>query len=322
MEPARAFTREDLLITPDLPEEAYRRRNESEKKAVHWGQLKLLMNEILFFSLFWDPTAVPNPVVVYAGAAPGAHIPFLASMFPTFVFHLYDPRPFGISGSDRIHVHQQLFLDADAKRWANRRDVLFISDIRTADYTQMEGAENEAAIMADMRMQENWHNIIKPVRSHLKFRLPYVEGYAGAVTTVRYLNGFVFRQPWAPQTSTETRLVPTTGETDWSSKKYEDQLFYHNAVVRERFRFLNPLTNNEEPIDPGQGLTNDYDSTAHIVILLDYLLKMGGEEAVTAEAVLKLSQAVIASISRGSKNITQLRQAGGKIVHKSRTQRR
>lgn len=314
MEPVRAFTRQDLLVTPDLPEEAYRRRNESEKKAVHWGQLKLLMNEIMFFSLFWDPEAVPNPVVVYAGAAPGLHIPFLASMFPTFVFHLYDPRPFGIGGSDRIHIHQQLFLDADAQRWARRSDVLFISDIRTADYTQMEGAENEAAIMADMRMQENWYNIIRPVRGHLKFRLPYVEGYPGAMTSVRYLNGFVFRQPWAPQTSTETRLVPTGGEIDWSSKKYEDQMFYHNAVVRERQRFLNPLTGTDTPIDPSQGLTNDYDSTAHTVILMDYLMKMGGSEAVTADAVLRLSRAVIAATGRGGKDLVQLRQAGGKIT--------
>lgn len=316
MEAVRAFDRADLLITPDLPQEAYRRRNESEKKAVHWGQLKLIMNEIEFFVLFWDPLAAPNPIVVYAGAAPGLHIPFLASMFPTFVFHLYDPRPFGIPGSDSIHIHQQLFLDAEAKQWAGRQDVLFISDIRTADYTQMEDAENEAAILGDMRMQETWHNIIKPLRSHLKFRLPYVEGYPGALTTVRYLNGFVLRQPWAPQTSTETRLVPTEGEVDWDCKKYEDQLFYHNAVVRERQRFLNPLTQTDVPIDTVRGLSNDYDSCAHVVILMDYLIKMGGLESTTPATVLKLSEAILNSIGRGSKSLPQLRQAGGKTIRK------
>ena len=58
-----------------------------EFKSGHWGQRKLLLTEILFFTLHGKP----NTTVIYAGAAPSDHMLFLSKMFPTYHFVLVDP---------------------------------------------------------------------------------------------------------------------------------------------------------------------------------------------------------------------------------------
>lgn len=308
----QTFTRNDLLLEDNDARLEYRRRRGEEKTTIHWGQLKLFLNEVEFFVTFWDPVTNPTPSVVYAGAAPGIHIPFLSAMFPTFKFYLYDPAEFQIKQTDKITIFQQLFTDDDVARWSGRNDVFFVSDIRRQVIIEgtgkMEPLEIEEKIIADMRLQENWVKIMKPVQSMLKFRLPYA--YPGVAPTFRYLNGFVFIQPFGPQTTTETRLVPykDLSETDWDIKKYEEQMFHHNAYVREKVPFKNPLTNTNEPIDPNQGLYNDYDSTSYIVILKQYLESSNlSENEITPDSVLRLSSAVISAIGRNSRTIQNSR---------------
>src|SRR5579872_1380700 len=131
--PPVAFKKEHRLLTDMSPQLPYHRRKDEVKKAVHWGQRKLLLSEIEFLTLFWDPFKVPKPVIVYAGAASGGHIPLLSMMFPAAELHLYDPSPFVISETPKIKIYRQLFLDDDARKWANRKDVFLISDIRSAD---------------------------------------------------------------------------------------------------------------------------------------------------------------------------------------------
>ena len=85
------FTSDDQLLTNKSSRREYHRRTDEDKIAVHWGQRKLLLSEIQFITLYWDNLDVPIPILVYAGAAPGLHIPFLSQMFPEAEFHLYDP---------------------------------------------------------------------------------------------------------------------------------------------------------------------------------------------------------------------------------------
>src|SRR5688572_5255739 len=62
-----------------------------KKTVIHWGQRKLLLSEIEF--LTWH--AFHGCAVVYAGAAPGTHIPYLCKLFPWVQkWILYDPTPF------------------------------------------------------------------------------------------------------------------------------------------------------------------------------------------------------------------------------------
>jgi hypothetical protein len=93
-----------------------------------------------------------KPIVVYAGAAPGNHIPILSDLFPEIEFHLYDPAPFKINPSNKIKIYNQYFLDKDALDWKNKDNVYFISDIRTSDYHVKTEEENEDAILGDIKI--------------------------------------------------------------------------------------------------------------------------------------------------------------------------
>lgn len=322
------LTNDDLIITERSPRKKYRRRTNDEKKGIHWGQRKLMMSEIEFINLFCDFTQIPNPKFVYAGAAPGKHIRLLSQMFPWITFYLYDPAAFAKDLHDgvKIFTYQQLFTDEDAQRWANRNDVFFISDIRTADYTKMGEAENEQAIDADMQMQRRWLEIINPVQAMLKFRLPYPDRWPS--NTYEYLFGFVMKQIWAPQTSTETRLIPIRSEpttqegtknkgrwqtTQWDILAYEERLFYHNTVVREEILFADPVNFETAPLDPPE-LINDFDSMAEALTLRDYLYKVG-DPRTQIEDPQQREQAIKKGIVELSRLLTQSINAGKRKEH-------
>lgn len=76
-------------------------------------------------------TKYPKGHCVYVGAADGKHISLLHDMFPEVTFDLYDPRKFMIKEGPRIKIYRQFFGDTDAKKYAGRDDIIFISDIRT-----------------------------------------------------------------------------------------------------------------------------------------------------------------------------------------------
>lgn len=70
-------------------------------KSGHWGQRKLLLTEILFFTLHGKT----NTTVIYAGAAPSDHMLFLSKMFPTYHFVLVDPERWN---NDFGSIHKEL----------------------------------------------------------------------------------------------------------------------------------------------------------------------------------------------------------------------
>src|SRR5262245_53966686 len=90
-----------IVYSDNAPQLAYYARPKSEKAGViHWGQRKLLLSEIMFLTQ-WGHLA---NIVVYAGAAPSDHTPYLQSLFPNHTFILIDPRPFSIKSTDRIKI--------------------------------------------------------------------------------------------------------------------------------------------------------------------------------------------------------------------------
>jgi hypothetical protein len=299
------------------------------KNSVKWGQLKLFTTELQFFNKYWDPKAVPNPVCVYVGSAPGTHIKVLADMFPAFEFHLYDPRDVfdkELRKNSKIKLHVQFFEDKDAKKYAKRDDVFFISDIRSSNYNKNQfpseevERENEDLVLQDLALQKKWYDIIQPVRAHLKFRLPYTYGWQKTMDDrmhFEYLDGDIYRQAWAPQTSTETRLVPTPGEPlrKWNSALYEKMCFYHNNVIREHAVFVNPLNGLNSDIDIESGLIQDYDSTVFVATVKDYLKKFTLKGVphidMDPEVVLNLSKHIIEDIGKDDVDIVSIR-AGAK----------
>jgi len=286
-----------LLLTPDYPELEYRRRADEEKKACPWGQRKLCIVELLFLTRYWNKETVPSPIMVYAGAAPGKHIYFLANCFPAFTFHLYDPAEFQIVSTQRVICHREFFTDDTAKLWSGRSDIFFVSDVRMSNYETRTPLENEKNIWEEMEAQRRWAEIISPISSLLKFRLPYAGFNLPFVKEgkVEYLDGDVYFQPWSPQTTTETRLVPNGKVKNWDIKKYESQLFHHNVVVRESQNFPHKV------IDTSREILNDYDSFFEVTTIEEYLAKTGRRMS-----ILEMSQELTRSLNEGKKKETQL----------------
>lgn len=298
----------------------YRQRKGEFKRIVDWGQLKLMLMEMQFLNMYWNPNEIPNPIVLYIGAASGkkGHMDFLAKLYPAVHFVLYDSEPITTHGPN-IEIHQKLFDDDDVKKWKPYGNRIFlISDIRRTAYSSdvqdygstEEIAENEKLVQEDMKLQENWVFEINPVQALLKFRLPYWYGKMMNQTldqTFSYLDGIVYLQPWIGATSSEARLVPTKffaptvattpvvtwkyRRIDWNIKTYEDMIFYHNSEVREKFEFINPINNTTNRIFPELGLNNEYDSVLSVYIVIDYLKKIGVTP--TDERVEKLMEQIM-----------------------------
>jgi hypothetical protein len=297
----------------DSYREYFRRANE-DKTSIKWGQAKLCLVEIQFLVRHWDPAKVPNPHIVYVGAAIGSHISPLSKMFPMAEFHLYDPRDFSttLSENKNIHIYQKFFEEEDVKKWSGRNDVFFICDIRTVEYNRSEDIteetakeiahKNEKIVRDDMARQADWVRAIRPVKAHLKFRLPYSWGFIKEETLFEeYLDGDLYIQPWAPQTSTEARLVPRDDLIirKWDYKRHEEQMFYHNTVTREsNVRFNNSFHGGaHDAYDQANGLTNDYDSAYTIYIFKSYLRKIRADP--TEERTLRLAKYVLDNCNIG-----------------------
>lgn len=292
------FEFDNLLLTESSKTKSYVSRK-NEDKIEDWGQRKLLLSEIEFFSLY-----CPNEKIIclYIGAAPGDHIEFLSKMFTNIEFHLYDKNEnydFNVKETERIKIFEQYFTDSDVKKYKNSKLPIFlISDfisIRKNFYSKNKidpidkklfdkyepelDLQLEKEIWADMERQQKWVKEIKPQEALLKFRLPYPnKGFQTDENgNVEYLAGKIYFQIWEGATSTELRLVPDNTENEYKMKKYnlvkfDDQVFYHNTETRLKKKYYNIFNGSENPINEKE-LLNDFDSTAEVAILIMYLNK-------------------------------------------------
>ena len=288
------FTERDEIIDENHPSLEYRRRRDDEKTCVSYGQRKLLLSLVSFLSQHCR--SIDKVIILYVGAAPGNNISIAIDLFPGFEWHLYDPARFALRTdvSKKVFVYQKYFEDDTAKYWSERKErnnenIIFISDIRTADYTKTKDLdENEDQIELDMAMQRKWVEIIRPVVCQLKFRLSY--SLEGRNNMFEYFDGLLYLQAFAPQTSTECRLVfKEIKYKMYDCKKNEEQMFYHNAVVREKNRYENEVADGIELVD-------DWDSSCEV-----HIWKMFLGENWTKEEVLKLSRETTTLLNKDKK---------------------
>lgn len=222
------FNKLERQLRSNAPRRKYTRTPGIQKTVIHWGQRKLLMSEIEFLTNY----SKENDTVLYAGAAPGHHLPYLASLFPSLKFILVDPEPFTstVFNNQQINVRKDMFFDENmAREFSGRDDILFISDIRTKNVSNMEDVEDiESTVIEDQLRQMRWHLLMRPKYSMLKFRLPYGEG------TTEYFDGTIYLPVWGPVNTTETRLVvPRNPEIKiWNNTVYEENMAYFNNVQR------------------------------------------------------------------------------------------
>lgn len=266
------------ILSSAAPRRAYRRRTADLKTVVHWGQRKLLLSEIEFLTRYGEGCAR----VLYAGAAPGTHIPFLATLFPQFTFVLVDPGEFKISSSQvpSIEVRREFFSATLAEKlrepgdgWGTSK-TLFISDVRTADSKIHNAMQVDAKVLEDMRMQQEWVRILRPRRAMLKFRLPYAPG------ETEYLDGEIFLPVWGPPTTTEARLV-TDGQSvrSYDHTAYEEQMAFFNTVTRIS-RYPTPMV--------GHGLDECFDCASEMAIFQAYLASLAPELRKALEGALNV----------------------------------
>ena len=212
------------------------------------------MSEIEFLTKY----AQRQDTVIYAGAAPGTHISLLSRMFRELKFVLVDPAPFSTQATDNVQLRQEMFTDKMAQEFAGTESVLFISDVRSADWSHMSEEECDQRISLDMTSQRRWHEIIKPRASMLKFRPSWKPGQT------KYLEGDIYLPVWGPITTTESRLVidKNAGMCEYDNTAYEERMFFFNTVSRVA-RYSHPVI--------GEGIDHCYDCTAEIAILQKYL---------------------------------------------------
>jgi len=288
----RDFKVESLCISDtDLRLSFRELTNEEKSKTISHGQRKLGM--MLFDSLLEAKKIFgsDNFAVVIVGAAPGRNTYAVAKLLkPKLGYFLYDPAGFDISESEanetNIKIFKQLFTDAIADQWKaiveGGTNVLFISDIRSdipKATTKEEHINNERIIHNDMLLQQKWVEYLKPGLSVLKFR-PYFADVAKALglsIKMLYLAGYkVCKGIWTHPTSAETRLfvIPINGsfiKKEWDVEKYEDQMFYHNAVNRTaKYKIIIKGSGHNDYITAIDGvpeLIDDWDSNAEAYIL-------------------------------------------------------
>ncbi len=273
--PAGKFTFKDMLVTLDQPQRAW--DPAIHLPGEHRGQLKLLIGCMMLFTLLLKlyPSGGRKITVVYAGAAPGQNIALLSDMYQDIDFHLYDPAPFAIKETERLHIYRELFTDQIAQQWARRsggEEIVLISDIRSC--TGFTKKDFEDDVHNNMMLQKKWVEIITPSAYFLKFRIPYTVIERGENYT--YLDGKLFYQAYPGSDSMEMRLFGQRADIhkpliDYQSVALERILFYHNSRVRpNKMGFLNLFTDDNTKYE-GEIFHRDYDSTYFLFVLAHYL---------------------------------------------------
>ena len=99
----------------------------------------------------------------------------------------------------------------------------------------------------------------------LKFRLSWKEAEQ------EYFDGEIRLQPWAPKTSTETRLITDGGSMRiWDTKKYERQMYRHNTVTRVAWYDVDPAI-----VSAVEGMDHCYDCRSEVEILTEWAKRAG-----------------------------------------------
>lgn len=254
------FSIDDMQLQDDSPHPRPYVMTDKLTNNTHAGQMKLLLTDewsIMLGLLHIRDTAEttlenltgPEKVaVVVAGAAPGDHFEDLSKTFGFVDFHLYDPAPRWHQSMHRedlrpanVFIYPQKFELETAMQWKNKsvtqgndvlvyQHVIFLSDLRIADAPK----PSEDQVEADMQYQKEMTEEMNACYSVLKFRPRFYD--AKKMRTLKYFDGTIYFQGYAPRTSTETRLhvTDTKSEKEYDTLVYEKQLFYHNQVTRNK----------------------------------------------------------------------------------------
>lgn len=207
---------------------------QKRRNVLHFGQRKLLISEIDFLT---DYASQEDCLVVYAGAASGAHISVLMKLFKRVRFHLYDTERFSSLLYDkttnkprkRLTLFKE-YLTADLVRQrygagtVGTSRILFISDIRTKSKGSAKPTDDD--VSRDNSLNLELSLTLGAHATMLKFRLPYRSG------ATNLLDGELRLQCWSGVESTEVRLVAVAPYSvrPYDHTEHEQQMYRHNTI--------------------------------------------------------------------------------------------
>jgi len=215
----------------DFGTQPYKRRSDSGKTCAENGQRKLACVELQWFIALAKDGKIKlheKHAVFYAGAAPGMHIKLLAKIFPHWVFHLYDPKPFADHLAMRnVILHKEKFNGKTFRvDQVSNQNHLLISDIRgeinKPDGSFVENDQRDQIVLRDMLEQRSWMVTGGFRAGLLKFTLPYASGQTA------YLTGKLMLQPFTHNTGTECRLW--VDPSDYTKTKMYDHDKYNDMM--------------------------------------------------------------------------------------------
>jgi hypothetical protein len=207
------------------------------------GQRKLLLTEIMALSESCVNKNI-NYNILYIGAGPGTHIIFLADcLFKHCTFHVFDDKFDGrLYKVKNIKIHKRYFGTVeDIKCYSKMPNLILLSDIRSRNISnQIYMNDYNDIILSDQKLQESWVLSIRPIVAYIKFRIIYSDSNID----YKYLDGNVELQPYAPNSSTETRLkILNPGDgveykyKIYNNKIMENKFYYYNAILRKSIDF-------------------------------------------------------------------------------------
>jgi len=313
----------DMRLLPSDETLAYIPNNPLNHGNRHSGQLKLGLGMMYFmakvlkymnrrYGADWRESR-PRPVVISAGAASGQTMTMVYESFPEFNYHLWDTSPFwkGIASlakrmaedeEPEIVIHKKFIYPADMVAYNEQfpdRDMFFISDLRTSDEKSQPTRKH---IVTDNDLQYQLVKALNPRLSMLKFRMAYPDMTLGQKDDYYYMPGVIWKQPYAPQASTETRLI-VKQETrmiegrsvelapertyKYSELAHEQQMSHHNNVVRPA-NYINPVTGRDTRVT--ELVSNNWDGIMALHIFIECAKVLTPGEDVVGKGVLMLSK--------------------------------
>lgn len=161
---------------------SYRENYGVRDDSKHVGRLKLLTNDFSFINQYIRRRQqqfcrkTQRTIVVYFGAAPGYHIPYLIRYFGSKIHRwiLIDPSPLarGLAKMKNVINIRKCLRPRDVENLRHHlcmqngwTDVIMLSDIRTA--------ADDCSIRKDNRLQNDYYFTLKPNAACLKLRFPF-----------------------------------------------------------------------------------------------------------------------------------------------------
>lgn len=220
-----------LNLDNNFPKLNYQDRRQRPTTTLHIGQIKLFATTLQFITNYIPKNKETH--ILYPGSASGKNIHLLSKLFPNCYWYLIDPLPFYkklYNNKNVLYIKNKYFTDEDAKYFKEKlknKFTIFISDIRVSDIKDLR-EEREVRAHDDQINQYKWTKIFNADINFLKFKIPRFKNQ------YTYFEGELYIQPFAPRTTTETRLVCKKNAKDkiYNLNDYEDKFYYHNRILR------------------------------------------------------------------------------------------